>query len=63
MDRPAEEQKMEEKPQRPMTTAAEQRRQKLIEKNAAIAERKRLNFIKIHEEREAKIAALNAKLG
>ena len=57
----AEESKEPVKKARPMT-AAEIRKQKLLDRKAEMAERKRLNLIKLHEEREAKIEALNAKL-
>ena len=50
-----------DKPARPMT-AAEQKKQRLIAKRQAAAERTQANLIKLHEQREAKIAALQAKL-
>ena len=57
----AEESKEPAKKARPMT-AAEIRKQKLLDRKAEMAERKRLQLIRLHEEREAKIEALNAKL-
>ena len=52
---------MGQMPFRPMT-AAEQRKQQLIAKRQAIAQRTQANLLKLHAEREAKIAALDAKL-
>lgn len=41
---------------------AEQRKQQLVAKRLATAARTQANLIKLHEQREAKIAALDAKL-
>ena len=48
-------------PERPMT-AAEQRKQKLLERRLEAAEKRQANLRRLHEQREAKIASLDAKL-
>ena len=48
-------------PERPMT-AAELRKQKLLERRLEAAEKRQANLRRLHEQREAKIASLDAKL-
>ena len=43
-------------------TAAEQKRQKIIAKREEVAERKKAALIRLHQEEQEKIAALDAKL-
>ena len=45
----------------PPQTAVEKRKQQLLAKKQAIAERTQANLLRLHAEREAKIAALDAK--
>ena len=43
-------------------TAAERRKMQLVAKNQKLAERRAANLLKLHAQREAKIAALDEKL-